>query len=72
MRRRELVTRLQAFRRSVERQARAPALEVQAPVGLVLFDLAVWLGLTEDERIAVLGADNALRLHEEYGIEFEI
>ena len=71
MRRRELVTRLQAFRRSVEQQAQATALDVQAPVGLVLFDLAAWLGLSADEWITVLGTDNALRLHEEYGIDFD-
>ena len=72
MRRRELVTRLQAFRRNVEHRACAPALDVRAPVGLVLFDLATWLGLDEEEQIAVLGVDNVLRLREDYGIEFEV
>ncbi len=41
-------------------------------MGLVLFDLAAWLGLDEEEQIAVLGVDNALRLREDYGIEFEV
>ncbi len=72
MSRHELVQRLRAFRIMMERGARARALDVNASLALVLFDLAAWLGLSGEEQIAVLGADNALRLHEDYGIEFEI
>ena len=72
MSRHELVQRLRAFRIMMEREARAHALDVNASLALVLFDLAAWLGLSEGEQLAVLGTDNALRLHEDYGIEFEI
>lgn len=72
MSRDDLITRLRTFRLTVEREAQAPALEVQAPVGLVLFDLAAWLGLSEEEQIAVLGVDNALRLHRDYGIDLDM
>ena len=72
MSRDDLVQRLRAFRLAVEREAQTQAMDVEAPLGLVLFDLAAWLGLGEEEQIAVLGVDNALRLYEEYGIEFEV
>lgn len=68
----ELVSRLQAFRLAVEQEARTTVLDMRVPVGLILFDLTTWLGLSEEEQIAVLGVANALRLHRDYGIEFEV
>ena len=72
MSRDDLVQRLRTFRLAVEQEAQTQAVDVQTPLALVLFDLAAWLGLDEEEQIAVLGVDNALRLRQDYGIEFEI
>ncbi len=71
MTQRDLVTHLRAWRTHVERQAHKPLADVRAPAALVLADLLAALGLDADAQIQVLGVHNALRLHTDFGLEWE-
>ena len=71
MTRRDLVAHLRAWRTRAEAQAHRPLIEVRAPVALVLVDLMAALNLDADAQIQVLGVHNALRLHTDFGLEWE-
>ena len=68
---REIVERLHLLRTSIEAQGGEPVCEIRAPVALALFDVMNALGLPAEAQVYVLGADNALRLRRDYGVEWE-
>ena len=71
MTQRDLVTLLCAWRAQVEQRAHKPLADVRAPAALVLADLLAALGLSPDDQIAVLGVHNALRLRQDFGLDWE-
>jgi len=71
MTRREIVERLRTLRVMMEQQGDVLLSEVEVPASLVLFDVMGVLGLSTEAQVYVLGVENALRLREEYGIEWE-
>ncbi len=71
MSREEMAQRLHNLRVRVEARAGLPLSDLRAPVALALFEVMNVLGLPAEAQVYVLGTDNALRLHEEYGIDWE-
>ncbi len=71
MTRREIVERLRTLRVMMEQHGDVLLSEVEVPASLVLFDVMGILGLSTEAQVYVLGVENALRLREEYGIEWE-
>ena len=71
MTRHDIAERLRTLRVMIEQQGNALLSEVEVPASLVLFDVMNALELPSDVQIYVLGAENALRLNQEYGIEWE-
>ncbi len=68
---REIVERLHLLRASIEAQGGEPVCEIQASLALAFFDVMNALGLPAEAQVHVLGVDNALRLREDYGIDWE-
>ena len=52
-----LCDKLWQFRLALEGQARQPAASIEAPVTLLLSDLCVFAGLTEEQHARVLGQE---------------
>jgi len=69
--RRDIVERLRTLRVMMEQRGGVLLSEVKVPASLVFFDVMSVLGLSTEAQVYVLGVDNALRLREEYGIEWE-
>ena len=71
MTRKDIAERLRLLRLVMERQSEALLSDVEVPASLVFFDVMGALELPAEAQLYVLGTDNALRLHQEYGIEWE-
>ena len=71
MTRQDIAERLRLLRMTIERQGDALLSDVEVPASLVLFDVMGALELPSSVQIYVLGEANALRLKQEYGIDWE-
>ncbi len=71
MSREEIAQRLLRLRVRVEAQAGAPLSNLQVPLSLALFEVMNVLGLPTAIQVYVLGVENALRMKEEYDIDWE-
>ena len=67
----EIVERLRLLRLTIERQGEALLSDVEVPASLVLFDVMGALDLPGEAQIYVLGVENALRLRQDFGIDWE-
>ena len=67
----ELVERLHLLRVTMEHQGGVSLCDIEAPAALVFFDVMGALEVPIEAQVYVLGVDNALRLRQEYGIEWE-
>ena len=71
MTRRDLVERLRLLRMEMEAMAETTVSDIEVPLALALFDVMNALQLPADAQIYVLGVENAVRLRQEYGIQWE-